>query len=551
MSAFLASPAAYPYRPGFLFLGLDPDTNAPLGINTERHAITVAGARSGKGAAFLIPNALRWPGSLLCVDPKGENADETAEKRAAMGQRVGVLDPYGTSHVADALRCSINPLSLVKLDDPRARLDLESIADGFIRRFDPKHQQWDNAGTRIGAGLMAYVLETAPPDYRTMAAVRALMVQPDDAIRATAAAMLETSGFGGLARSAALSILRALDSSDSVEAGGFSRLKEETSWMDDEYMAAVLSGPNPFPLETLKAGTGSLFLVIPGDAIEQRSGFLRLFVRIALMVMARSLAPRDGSGHCLFLLDEFFSLGRLDLLATASGQMPGYGVHLWPFLQDVGQVQTLYGDKLAETFFANADAAIFFGNSDQRTLEYVSRWIGNLKPEEVVETAPMQKAYSSWNDRRLSETEAETRERLAIEHNNRRAEYDHTMRIAGKPRLTPEEVAVTVGKKAGDKVARAALVFAQGGDVLKVRLQPHFEPAPAQRPAAPLAPAAAVSANRQMLRRVTFALCLGSIVAGAGMVSNHIPTLEQGMIALGFCSFAVWCIGVPKWWTTP
>lgn len=465
-------PAAYFYRSGSLFLGLNPATGQEVGISTERHAITIAGARSGKGAALLIPNARRWPGSLFCADPKGENADATAAHRAAMGQVVGALDPYALTSVPADLRRSINPLALVDPSSPRARLDLESIADGFIRRFDPKHGQWDNAGTRIGAGLMAHVMASAPPELRNMATLRGLMLQPDNVLRDRIIPdMLESFAFGSLARAAAGSILRALDDSDSVEAGGFSRLKEETAWMDDDAMASVLSGPNPFPMDSLKAGTGSLYLVIPGDALEQRSGFLRLFTRAALMVMARSLTPANGP-RCLFLLDEFFSLGRLDLLATAAGQMPGFGVTLWPFVQDSGQIPALYGQELAETFFANADAAVFFGNTDMPTLEAVSRRIGVLTRDEVAATVPLKSGsihpHDEWR------------------HQNRMAEYQHDMSRAGKPRLPPDAVATLVGKKDSDAVAKSAIVFAKGGDVLNLRLAPHFHDAEDEYYGAPI-----------------------------------------------------------------
>jgi len=42
-----------------LFLGLRHD-NRPAGITTPRHLITIAGARSGKGAGLIIPNLLSW-----------------------------------------------------------------------------------------------------------------------------------------------------------------------------------------------------------------------------------------------------------------------------------------------------------------------------------------------------------------------------------------------------------------------------------------------------------------------------------------------------------
>jgi type IV secretion system protein VirD4 len=84
-----------PDNPGKkIFLG---EVNGQLvGIDDDRHMITVAGSRAGKGVSALVPNLLTYRGSVLAIDPKGELACITAEHRAkGLGQKVHVLDPFG------------------------------------------------------------------------------------------------------------------------------------------------------------------------------------------------------------------------------------------------------------------------------------------------------------------------------------------------------------------------------------------------------------------------------------------------------------------------
>ncbi|SMP82292.1 Type IV secretory system Conjugative DNA transfer [Novosphingobium panipatense] len=50
--------------------------------------------------------------------------------------------------------------------------------------------------------------------------------------------------------------------------------------------------------------------------------------------MARS--PARPERPVLFLLDEFAALGRLEPVERAMGLMAGYGLQLWPILQDIG-----------------------------------------------------------------------------------------------------------------------------------------------------------------------------------------------------------------------
>ena len=55
----------------------------------------------------------------------------------------------------------------------------------------------------------------------------------------------------------------------------------------------------------------------------------------------KGFAPRVGA-PALFLLDEFAALGRLEAVERAMGLMAGYGLQLWPILQDMGQETTGY-----------------------------------------------------------------------------------------------------------------------------------------------------------------------------------------------------------------
>src|SRR5271157_5948246 len=52
-----------------------------IGWNDDRHMMTIAGSRAGKGVSLIIPNLLFYEGSALVIDPKGENARITASRR--------------------------------------------------------------------------------------------------------------------------------------------------------------------------------------------------------------------------------------------------------------------------------------------------------------------------------------------------------------------------------------------------------------------------------------------------------------------------------------
>jgi type IV secretion system protein VirD4 len=94
-----------------------------IGWKDDRHLLTIAGSRAGKGVSLIIPNLIFYEGSAVVVDPKGENAARTARQRGkgplaggtGLGQDVYVLDPFGESGLpSDAF----NPLHNLKATDP-------------------------------------------------------------------------------------------------------------------------------------------------------------------------------------------------------------------------------------------------------------------------------------------------------------------------------------------------------------------------------------------------------------------------------------------------
>ena len=155
-----------------------------------------------------------------------------------------------------------------------------------------------------------------------------------------------------------------------------------------------------------------MFLVLPPDRLDTYARWLRLLVTQALRDIARAAErPKDGSGATeaahdrargsqrlqeaperpqgatLFLLDEFAALGRLEAVERAMGLMAGYGLQLWPILQDLSQLRALYGPK-ANTFVANAGVLQTFGVNDLETAEWLSRSMG----KETI-------GYESWSHR--------------------------------------------------------------------------------------------------------------------------------------------------------
>jgi type IV secretory pathway TraG/TraD family ATPase VirD4 len=99
--------------------------------------------------------------------------------------------------------------------------------------------------------------------------------------------------------------------------------------------------------------------------------------------MQRNLKPPACGAPVLFLLEEFFTLGPMPSIEKAAGYAAGFGVKLWAILQDLQQLKALYPSNW-QTFLANAGAVQIFGTSDQDTLEYASKCLGEFEAVRVM-----------------------------------------------------------------------------------------------------------------------------------------------------------------------
>ena len=352
-----------------LIVGRELQGGKLLRYDGPAHLLTIAPTRSGKGVGTIVPNLLTANRSVLCIDPKGENARVTARARAMYGP-VHILDPFGVSGQPGG---AFNPMDGL---DPRGvdvAEDAAVLADALVH--DPPGQSgdahWNEEAKALIAGVILHVVTHESADRRNLATVREHLTAAPAAFSDLLEAMQASSAAGGLVARAAN---RQLGKSDREAAGVLSSAQRHTHFLDSPRMTDVMRRSD-FSFADLKAGTATVFLVLPPDRLGVYGRWLRLLVSQAVTDMARSTAKPPAP--VLFLLDEFAALGRLESVERAFGLMAGYGIQLWPILQDIHQLRSTYGERHG-TFLSNAGLVQLFNVADIDTASWVSRTIGNV-----------------------------------------------------------------------------------------------------------------------------------------------------------------------------
>jgi len=336
------------YRRGAILLGSSfYDPSWRVGHKDDRGILTIASSRSGKGRSAIIPNLLLWPGSALVIDPKGTNAAVTAARRGHgggrvtrfLGQQVHIVDPFEI--VPDARRSAFNPLAAIDLNSDRVTEDIGLVADALVVPGAGADTHWDEAARTILSGVIAHLL--ASGGGSTLVDVRRALAQDAEALDEMFGAMMTDRSAGGLPATAAALVMNA----GTNERGSFfTTVMRNIRWLDSVAMQKTLA-KSDFTIGDLKKTPMTVYVVLPPDLLEEHSRFMRLFVNLAVRGLTQ-----DGKGRMpvLFLLDEFFSLGTMSVLERAAGLLAGYGLKLWPIVQNLTQLQHLY-PRNWETFF--------------------------------------------------------------------------------------------------------------------------------------------------------------------------------------------------------
>ena len=372
-----------------------------IGIDDNRHVMTVAGSRSGKSVA-LIANLMFYRGSALVTDPKGELAGRTAEKRARLGQKVFVLDPFGvTGKSVRSFHASYNPMQTLDRAEPTFLEDVSLIAEAMvIQSPDQKEPHWDESARHFIAGAIASVsTDPVHANRRHLGTVRELLkqarwVDPEsgDALPALYYEM-RANGDRLAAEAEALdddlladvasAIIGAVEAfygkTGSELSGVMSTIDRHTQFLDYTAIRRVIK-TSDFSLRDLKADPKgvSVYLCFPATRSEISKRWMRIFVNQLLDAMERE--ETVPAAPVLACLDEFPVLGYMKQLETAAGLMASFHVKLWFILQDWSQGKALYGERW-ETFASNAGVMQFFGNNDLTTTEYLQRRLGKTLVE--------------------------------------------------------------------------------------------------------------------------------------------------------------------------
>ncbi len=346
-----------------------------LMLDGQQGVALAAPPRSGKGVGVVIPNALNWPGSLVCVDIKKENWTLTAGYRQQQGQPCFLFDPFAE----DRATARWNPFFYVSADPQRRVNDLQRIAEMLYP--DPPNVDpfWTASARSLFLGIALYLFETPSLPATIGEVLRQGMASDDEGFGQHWKRLVEGRNSGRFPLSP--QCVRALyDVIDLAPVTASSIRKTFTSRLDlwlNPILDAATSG-NDFDLRELRSRAMSIYVGVNPDDLHRLRPVLSLFFQQAIGLQTRELPERNPQLglQVMMLLDEFTALGRIPIIAEAISYLPGYNVRVVLVIQTPAQLREVYGANGAETMLKSLAARIVFAPKDFPDAREISEELG-------------------------------------------------------------------------------------------------------------------------------------------------------------------------------
>lgn len=379
-----------------------------LSIPGQQGAILAAPPRSGKGVGVVIPNLLNFAGSVIVVDIKKENWEITAGFRQKYGQAVHLFDPL--SETGQTARW--NPFFYVS-DDPSVRInDVQRIAEMIYSAEGNKDPFWVLSARTLFLGITLFLFET-PGGLRTIGEVLRQGMSGGttgegfvDYWKKILAQRRDSSN--PLSWQCVSSISEIIDMPPQTASGIRKELTSKLSLWLNPLLDAATSG-NDFDLRDLRKKPTSIYIGVKPDDLERIQPVTNLFFQQVIGLQTRELPEHNPQlKHQLLLLpDEFTALGRIPIIETASGFLPGYNVRILLVIQTPSQLRSVYGKDGADTIMKTLAGRIVFAPKDFADAQEISNDLGST-------TVKGKSRSRTWGTKGNSTTESDQRRMLLM-----------------------------------------------------------------------------------------------------------------------------------------
>lgn len=375
-----------------------------LHYNGQQFALLAAPTRSGKGVGIVIPNLLSYKESVVVLDIKQENFNLTSGyRKEVLGQEVYLFNPFAE----DGRTHRWNPFTYVSSDPDQRVSDLMSIAAMLYPDGDSRDKFWVAQARNAFLAFSLYCFDEheAMADFPTEGKENEPACTLGKIYRLSSGNGTELKEyFTSLSQQPYLS-----EATKTAFSGLISQEKETfgsimgtfkeplNPWINPVIDAATSA--DDFLLTDVRKKKMTIYIGILPNKLAESRVIVNLFFSQLINQNTKEL-PQDNPDlkhQCMLLMDEFTSIGKVEIIAHSVSYMAGYNIRLFPIIQSVAQLDAVYGKEYARTIITNHALQIIYTPREQQDANEYSEMLGY--------TTVKRKNVSRGRERSVSESE--------------------------------------------------------------------------------------------------------------------------------------------------
>ncbi|APZ94549.1 type IV secretory system conjugative DNA transfer family protein [Fuerstiella marisgermanici] len=332
------------------------------------HTAVFGATGSGKSTCFGMQTLSRCGDSMVCLDPKGEQARIFARLRERkFGQQVILIDPFNIAKCGYKPQ-RLNPLDCFRPDEVRVVDNARRLANALIVTTGKESERfWTDSSITVVTAILAFLMTEAEEGANlnhlrditsnpaTVEKILQMMLRSDKACGMLRRLAGEVSGHEG-----------------KTKASVFGVTNSNLSFLDSIAIANSLC-ESTFDPNVLVNSSATIFLCLPIDRLTEMASLQRII--LSTLINLVFAAGENPNRRVHFLLDEAATLGPMDALYSSVQFGRSYGIRTTFLFQSSTQVERCFPESQRPDFMSTV-AKVFAGSDDLDTAKTVSDMMG-------------------------------------------------------------------------------------------------------------------------------------------------------------------------------
>lgn len=341
--------------------------------------ITIAPPGTGKSTAHVIRNLLYLNGPAVVLDIKGDVHAATAKWRSENGSKVYRFAPNDREN-----SLQFNPLDFISTDPDEAYEQSERLAE-LLTVPAEEGEYFDERAIQVIRAMVLYVALTRTGTERSMETVIDLLsgINNDPlAVERSGEPGEDDAPFNALISDLMMHEMptlrrmgNALNKMPAKQREGVFDTARTKLKVWESPAIARLTRATTFRPEFLRNERATLYLCVDLGDIKRYASVLRVLLGSCIGRLCQG-TPDPKAEVVTFFLDELPRLKKMDVVEEALDVGRGFGVRLWMFAQNIGQLKTSYPN--AEGMVGNCLAQCYM-NPDSERAKWLSSHLGQRR----------------------------------------------------------------------------------------------------------------------------------------------------------------------------